>query len=132
MFYVDQQLKKLMFDELCNPCRPAAVGGFLHCLKQIANVGAFPQIVGTCWQSTRGRDTDLRLEPWQLLTTTILTVVSLGGVGFDINCEVSLLRTNLLAKDVLPVKEQLEKSLFLPYFGGRGMQGNYFDNSKGS
>jgi tRNA-splicing ligase RtcB len=33
-----------------------------------------------------------------------LSVVSPGGVGFDINCGVRLLRTNLYEKDVLPVK----------------------------
>jgi len=33
-----------------------------------------------------------------------LSVVSPGGVGFDINCGVRLLRTNLHEKDVLPVK----------------------------
>lgn len=32
------------------------------------------------------------------------SVVSPGGVGFDINCGVRLLRTNLYAKDVLPIK----------------------------
>ena len=31
----------------------------------------------------------------------------LGGVGFDINCGVRLLRTNLDEKDLKPVKEQL-------------------------
>ena len=30
-----------------------------------------------------------------------------GGVGFDINCGVRLIRTNLSEKDVTPVKEQL-------------------------
>lgn len=33
-----------------------------------------------------------------------LSVVSPGGVGFDINCGVRLVRTNLFAKDVIPVK----------------------------
>lgn len=33
-----------------------------------------------------------------------MSVVSPGGVGFDINCGVRLLRTNLHEKDVLPVK----------------------------
>lgn len=32
------------------------------------------------------------------------SVVSPGGVGFDINCGVRLLRTNLMEKDVLPIK----------------------------
>jgi hypothetical protein len=39
-------------------------------------------------------------------------IVSPGGVGFDINCGVRLLRTNLTEKDVHPVKEQLAQSLF--------------------
>lgn len=33
-----------------------------------------------------------------------LSIVSPGGVGFDINCGVRLLRTNLFEKDVQPVK----------------------------
>jgi tRNA-splicing ligase RtcB len=35
-----------------------------------------------------------------------------GGVGFDINCGVRLLRTNLHEKDVQPVKEKLTQSIF--------------------
>ena len=34
-------------------------------------------------------------------------VVSPGGVGFDINCGVRLVRTNLFERDVEPMKEQL-------------------------
>ena len=36
-----------------------------------------------------------------------MAVVSPGGVGFDINCGVRLLRTNLFQKDIEPIKEQL-------------------------
>lgn len=32
------------------------------------------------------------------------SIVSPGGVGFDINCGVRLLRTNLFENDVLPIK----------------------------
>jgi RNA-splicing ligase RtcB len=32
------------------------------------------------------------------------SIVSPGGVGFDINCGVRLLRTNLNEEDILPVK----------------------------
>lgn len=35
------------------------------------------------------------------------SIVSPGGVGFDINCGVRLLRTNLWESDVLPVKVNL-------------------------
>lgn len=34
-------------------------------------------------------------------------IVSPGGVGFDINCGVRLLRTNLFEKDIEGVKENL-------------------------
>ena len=40
------------------------------------------------------------------------SVVSPGGVGFDINCGVRLIRTNLSEKDVRPVQEELTQSLF--------------------
>lgn len=39
------------------------------------------------------------------------SVVSPGGVGFDINCGVRLLRTNLMEKDILPVKVGTTKLL---------------------
>jgi tRNA-splicing ligase RtcB len=39
-------------------------------------------------------------------------VVSPGGVGFDINCGVRLLRTNLMESDIAPVKEELTQALF--------------------
>jgi len=39
-------------------------------------------------------------------------VVSPGGVGFDINCGVRLLRTNLTEAEVGPIKEELAQSLF--------------------
>lgn len=41
-----------------------------------------------------------------------MNVLVSGGVGFDINCGVRLLRTNLDERDVQPVKEQLAQSLF--------------------
>ena len=41
-----------------------------------------------------------------------MAIVSPGGVGFDINCGVRLIRTNLFEKDVQPVKEQLTQALF--------------------
>ena len=46
VFYVNETLEKLMFDELKNACRPGMVGGFLPGVKQIANVAALPGIVG--------------------------------------------------------------------------------------
>ena len=41
-----------------------------------------------------------------------------GGVGFDINCGVRLLRTNLYEKDVAPKREQLAQVRILaPWHG---------------
>lgn len=50
-------------------------------------------------------------------------VVSPGGVGFDINCGVRLIRTNLSLEDVEPVKEALAQSLFDHIPVGVGSQG---------
>ena len=50
-------------------------------------------------------------------------VVSPGGVGFDINCGVRLIRTNLMEKDVAPLKEQLAQALFDHIPVGVGSQG---------
>ena len=50
-------------------------------------------------------------------------IVSPGGVGFDINCGVRLLRTNLREEDVQPVKEQLAQALFDHIPVGVGSQG---------
>jgi tRNA-splicing ligase RtcB len=50
-------------------------------------------------------------------------VVSPGGVGFDINCGVRLLRTNLTENEVRPKIEQLVNELFLNVPSGLGSEG---------
>jgi len=50
-------------------------------------------------------------------------VVSPGGVGFDINCGVRVLRTNLMEADVAPVRQELTQSLFDHIPVGVGSQG---------
>ena len=114
VFYVNSPLEKLMLEELRNACRPGQVGGFLPGVKQIANVAALPGIVGRSvglpdihsgYGFAIGNMAAFDMEDPQ-------AVVSPGGVGFDINCGVRLLRTNLTEKDVAPVKEQLAQSLF--------------------
>jgi hypothetical protein len=57
------------------------------------------------------------------------SVVSPGGVGFDINCGVRLIRTNLMLEDVLGVKEELTQTLFnhIPVgVGSRSVAGVFF------
>ena len=90
------------------------VGGFLPGVKQIANVAALPGIVGNSvglpdihsgYGFAIGNMAAFDCSDPK-------AVVSPGGVGFDINCGVRLLRTNLSEKDVQPIKEQLTQSLF--------------------
>jgi tRNA-splicing ligase RtcB len=50
-------------------------------------------------------------------------VVSPGGVGFDINCGVRMLRTNLLEQDVNPRAKQLADSLYKNVPSGLGSEG---------
>lgn len=114
IFYVNKHLEGLMFEELKNSCRPGQDGGFLPGVKQIANVAALPGIVGRSiglpdihsgYGFAIGNMAAFDMnDP--------LSIVSPGGVGFDINCGVRLLRTNLYEKDVAPVKEQLAQGLF--------------------
>ena len=49
-------------------------------------------------------------------------IISPGGVGFDINCSVRLLRTNLTKKDVLGNQEKIVEALYrkIPSGVGRG------------
>ncbi|XP_013391661.1 tRNA-splicing ligase RtcB homolog [Lingula anatina] len=114
VFYVNEHLEKLMFDELKASCNSQGFGGFLPGMKQIANVAALPGIVGKSvglpdvhsgYGFAIGNMAAFDMDDPK-------AVVSPGGVGFDINCGVRLLRTNLFEKDVLPVKEQLAQSLF--------------------
>ena len=113
-FYVNDALIELLTDELKHHCTSGGYGGFLPAVKQIANVAALPGIVkrsvglpdvhsgyGFAIGNVAAFDMD---DP--------TSIVSPGGVGFDINCGVRLLRTNLTEADVGPVKEQLAQSLF--------------------
>ncbi|MFC1995713.1 RtcB family protein [Chloroflexota bacterium] len=57
-------------------------------------------------------------------------VVSPGGVGFDINCGVRLLRTNLTEEEVRPKIESLIAELFLSIPSGLGSTGKIRVNEK--
>eukprot|EP00039_Didymoeca_costata_P001316 m.51527 g.51527 ORF g.51527 m.51527 type:complete len:522 (+) comp10738_c0_seq1:221-1786(+) len=113
-FYVNDMLAKLLFEELQQFSGSKGVGGFLPAVKQIANVAALPGIVGRSvglpdvhsgYGFAIGNMAAFDMEDPE-------AVVSPGGVGFDINCGVRLVRTNLVESDVAPIKEQLAQSLF--------------------
>ncbi len=57
-------------------------------------------------------------------------VISPGGVGFDINCGVRLLRTNLTEEEVRPKIEPLVADLFTNVPSGLGSQGKLRVNEK--
>jgi tRNA-splicing ligase RtcB len=114
VFYVNEPLERLMLDELKQSCHSGGYGGFLPGVKQIANVAALPGIVG---RSVGLPDvhSGYGFAIGNMAAFDVsdpMAVVSPGGVGFDINCGVRLLRTNLHEKDVLPLKEQLAQSMF--------------------
>lgn len=111
---MNSSLRELLFDELQHYVESGGVGGFLPAVKQIANVAALPGIVGKSiglpdvhsgYGFAIGNVAAFDMD-------NPVSVVSPGGVGFDINCGVRLVRTNLFESDIAPVKEQLTQALF--------------------
>ncbi|CAD7703767.1 unnamed protein product [Ostreobium quekettii] len=124
-FYVNDSLKGLLFEELQQFCEKGEVGGFLPAVKQLANVSALPGIVK---RSIALPDVHAgygfaigNVAAFDMNNPE--AVVSPGGVGFDINCGVRLVRTNLLERDVEDVKDKLAQSLFDHIPVGVGSQG---------
>ena len=123
-FYVNQKLESLVFNELKEQCTGNR-STFLPAVKQMANVAGLPGIVGSSiglpdchagYGFAIGNVAAFDMDDPQ-------AVVSPGGVGFDINCGVRLLRTNLMEKDLNPVKEALTQSLFNHIPVGVGSKG---------
>src|SRR5438874_4201324 len=57
-------------------------------------------------------------------------VISPGGVGYDINCGVRLVRSNLFYRDVKPHIRQLVETLFRNVPTGAGRSGKYHFDAK--
>ena len=113
-FYVNSSLEKIVFDELRDHCQRGAFGGFLPAVKQIANVAGLPGIVK---HSIAMPDVHAgygfsigNVAAFDMGNKS--AVVSPGGVGFDINCGVRLIRTNLMYKDIRDIQESLAQTLF--------------------
>jgi tRNA-splicing ligase RtcB len=118
---VNQTLEEILLEELQDNCcsghgthQRKKDGGFIPALKQMANVAALPGIVkclampdvhsgyGFCIGNVAAFD----MEDEE-------AVISPGGVGFDINCGVRLLRTNLMEDDVRgEVRERIAQAMF--------------------
>ena len=110
-FYVNSRLEQLMLSELRQSCDGTGVGGFIPAVTQIANVAALPGIVKSSiampdvhsgYGFSIGNVAAFDMNDKD-------AIVSPGGVGFDINCGVRLLRTNLFEGDIKDVKEQVSE-----------------------
>ncbi|KAK4532935.1 hypothetical protein CCYA_CCYA14G3792 [Cyanidiococcus yangmingshanensis] len=125
-FYVNSVLEELVFEELRVACERGSAGGFLPAVTQVANVASLPGITGysvampdlhSGYGFAIGNVAAFRVDDPE-------AVVSPGGVGFDINCGVRLLRTNLFERDLQPLREKIAQALFdhLPVgVGSRGI-----------
>lgn len=108
---LDQILKDLSVDQAMNvACLPGVVGPVLA-MPDIHQGYGFPigGVAATDWQEG---------------------VVSPGGVGFDINCGVRLLASNLFREQVQPRLRDLVNQLFRDVPSGTGSEGHISCNSK--
>ncbi|MBI5562957.1 MAG: RtcB family protein [Deltaproteobacteria bacterium] len=99
-------------------------GGFTPALLQVANVATLPGI-----QKASLAMADIHpgygfaiggVAAFDMETG----VISVAGVGFDINCGVRVLKTPLSRKDVEPLKERLAAQLFRDVPSGVGSTGD--------
>lgn len=113
-FYVNKSLSPLIFDELERYHASAGYGGFLPAVVQMANVAALPGIVKASiglpdchsgYGFSIGNAAAFDMDSPE-------GIVSPGGVGFDINCGVRVIRTNMTEKEVAPHKEELAQAMF--------------------
>ncbi|CAM9939913.1 unnamed protein product, partial [Discosporangium mesarthrocarpum] len=127
-FYVNKKLEHLIFNELQQHATAAGHGGFLPAVKQIANVAALPGIVkgsiglpdvhsgyGFAVGNVAAfdmNDPGAIVSPGKPTHHPSYPAPAFSGVGFDINCGVRLMRTNLMESDLEGVKEQLTQSMF--------------------
>ena len=127
---VNNDLQTLLVQELRDSCcgpKSQAGSAFVPALRQAANVAALPGIVraslampdvhsgyGFCIGNVAAFDMD---DP--------SAVISPGGVGFDINCGVRLIRTNLTEADVgEKMREELAEAMFRNIPVGVGVGGD--------
>lgn len=97
--------------------------GMEQTLEQVANVAFLPGIVG---ESMAMPDIHWGYGfPIGGVAATRVSdgVISPGGVGFDINCGVRLLRTNLTEADITPRLKEIVDRLFADIPSGVGSEG---------
>eukprot|EP00741_Cyanophora_paradoxa_P023391 tig00021580_g22597.t1 len=112
--YVNERLAEVVFEELQSARAVESKGGFLSAPNQVANVAALDGILGASlampdihsgYGFAIGNVAAFDMDDEK-------AVVSPGGVGYDINCGVRLIRTNLSKADVEPHRERLTDLLY--------------------
>ncbi|XP_030771154.1 tRNA-splicing ligase RtcB homolog [Rhinopithecus roxellana] len=78
VFYVNDALEKLMFEELRNACRGGGVGGFLPAMKQIGNVAALPGIVHRIIEEEMARSLGVSTEREEERTADLEEALEMG------------------------------------------------------
>ncbi|BFU23221.1 RtcB domain-containing protein [Entamoeba histolytica HM-1:IMSS-B] len=107
--FCNEDLFELLMNELLNE-QPGA--SFSSCVRQTANVATLPGVIKSLampdahsgYGFSIGGVAAMRLDDPN-------AVICPGGVGFDINCGVRLLRTNLDDKDIEPHLAELADAL---------------------
>lgn len=109
LIYVDQEMLEHILEE--------------QALEQVANVAFLPGIVG-CSLAMPDIHWGYGFAIGGVAAMRVVDgVVSPGGVGFDINCGVRILRTNLTQEEVIPKIEELMDSLYTNVPSGLGSKG---------
>jgi len=126
-FYANKPLLKQVLKEMLENQANGSKGGFLSAIQQLSNVATLPGVVSSSigmpdihsgYGFAIGNVAAVDMDDDD-------SVVSPGGVGFDINCGVRLLRTNLHERDVIgdaALKNRLADLLFknIPVGVGEG------------
>lgn len=113
-FYLNEELYELFKEEIQASENQHGKGGFISAVRQLLNVSCLPGIVG----ASIGLP-DIHSGYGFAIgnvaafdTADPHAIVSPGGVGFDINCGVRLVRTNLSLKHIRSCQDELVKSLY--------------------
>lgn len=94
-----------------------------NCLEQVVNMTFLPGILG-CAEAMPDIHWGYGFPIGGVAATDFDEgSISPGGVGFDINCGVRLLRTNLTVNDVTPKMKQLVEAMFHNVPSGLGSKG---------
>ena len=92
-------------------------------LEQVANVATLPGLVGRSLAMPDAHQGYGFAIGGVAAADLERGIVSAGGVGFDINCGVRLLRTNLSVEEIKPRVEDLIYALFSNVPSGLGSEG---------